>query len=534
MPDDSTETLDQTETIEFLADGASHGMPGATVERRETHISYVFLVGDRVLKLKRAVTFDYLDFASVTQREAACLAELHINRRTAPDLYLGVRKIARQANGTLAFDSEGPAVDWVVEMRRFEDDGLFDRLAESRRLTPPLMRALADEIARFHATAEPNTRAGGANAMAAIIAGNDTNLRAAGALFDGDAVTRLRETATAALADIAVLLDRRRDRGHVRRCHGDLHLGNICLYQGRPTLFDAIEFSDVFGTIDVLYDAAFLLMDLLHRGLPDLANLVANRYLDRSGEGDGLQALPLFLSQRAAIRAHVTAAAHARRTKDDQAEAMAATARAYLALAHDLLQGAPPRLVAIGGFSGTGKSTVAQGLAPLFLPAPGARVLRSDVRRKLLAGVEPETRLPPTAYDTWSNRRVYDALEAEAAATLAAGYSVIVDAAYLREDERRSIAAVAARAGAPFAGLWLAAPADRLRARIAGRRGDASDADLAVLEAQLGYDLGTLDWRRVHAEGDPGRTLAESRATLGFPSGGDGSDRCTANLPPKR
>lgn len=533
MPDDKPD--DQTGTIEFLADGASHGLPGAPVEHIETHISHVFLVGDRVLKLKRAVTYSYLDFATIAQREAACRAELAINRRTAPTLYLGVRKIVRRADGALAFDGDGPAVDWVVEMRRFDGSGLFDRLAETHRLTQELMRTLADEIADFHRAAEVSRDHGGAAAIAAAIAGNDENLKAArleggGALLDQDEVARLRAASTEALAEIATLLDRRRQEGHVRRCHGDLHLGNICLLDGRPTLFDAIEFSAAFGTIDVLYDVAFLLMDLIHRDLPELANLVANRYLDRSGEGDGLAALPLFLSLRAAIRAHVTAATLVHRTDPRATDGMAGTARAYLDLAVDLLDRPPPRLIAIGGLSGSGKSTVAQALAARFRPAPGARLLRSDVRRKLIAGVAPETRLPPGAYDQAGNRRVYDALAADAATALASGFSVIVDAAFLREEERRAIATVASRARVPFTGLWLAAPPERLRARIAGRHGDASDADLAVLAAQLGYDLGRLDWRQVDAGGDAAHTLAASQRAVDHL----GDEVRAADPPPKR
>lgn len=524
MPDD------QTQTIAFLADGANHGLPGAPVEHIETHISHIFLVGDRVLKLKRAVTYSYLDFATVAQREAACRAELDINRRTAPTLYLGVRKIVRLADGALAFDGDAQAVDWVVEMRRFDGAGLFDRLAEAHRLTPRLMRTLADEIADFHRAAEVSHDHGGAAAIAATIAGNNENLKAAGALLDQHKVARLRVASTAALAEIAPLLDRRRQAGHVRRCHGDLHLGNICLLDGRPTLFDAIEFSAAFGTIDVLYDLAFLLMDLIHRSLPDLANLVANRYLDMSGEGDGLVALPLFLSLRAAIRAHVTAATLVHRTDDGGSGRMAAEAQAYLDLAIALLDRAPPRLIALGGLSGSGKSTVAQGLAARLRPAPGARLLRSDVKRKLLAGVAPETRLPPGAYDQASNRRVYDALAADAAASLAAGFTVIVDAAYLREEERRAIATIAGRARVPFVGLWLTAPPERLRTRIAGRLGDASDADLAVLEAQLGYDLGRLDWRQVDAGGDPEDTLAASWKAVDHPE----DTVRTADLLPKR
>jgi len=267
----------------------------------------------------------------------------------------------------------------------------------------------------------------------------------------------------------------------VRRCHGDLHLRNICLLDGKPTLFDCLEFSDALASIDVLYDLAFLLMDLEHRGLTDFANLVLNRYLDLTDEDDGLPAMPLFLSLRAAIRAHVTAtamdqAAHAESTLD-----MAAEARRYLDLAAQLLRPRPRRLVAIGGLSGSGKSTLAAALAPGI----GARVLRSDVIRKHLFGVAPETRLPASAYAPEVSHRVYETLGEKAAAALAAGYSVIIDAVSLKPEERRSFAPVAEAAAVPFWGLWLAAPASTMEARLRARRHDASDASPEVLTQQL-------------------------------------------------
>ena len=190
------------------------------------------------------------------------------------------------------------------------------------------------------------------------------------------------------------MLDRRGAAGKVRRCHGDLHLRNVCLFEGKPTLFDCLEFSDELASVDVLYDLAFLLMDLEHRGLADFANLVLNRYLDLTGEDDGLAALPLFLSLRAAIRAHVTAAAMERAAQSAAEPAMAAEARRYLELAAQFLRPRSCRLIAIGGLSGTGKSTLAAALAPCL----GARVLRSDVIRKRLFGVAPETQLPASAY----------------------------------------------------------------------------------------------------------------------------------------
>lgn len=500
---------DQREVIAFLSEGASYGRPAAAVERIETHISIVFLVADRAYKLKRAVRFSYVDYSTPALREKHCRAELALNRRTAPALYLCVRAITRGPGGNLAFDGDGAVLDWVVEMRRFSERDLFDRLAEAHKLTPDLMRDLADAVAGFHGAAEI-APGGGRAGIAETIAANRHNLLRSCPPLDPQEVEKLHAAWTAALSAVGGLLDVRRDEGKVRRCHGDLHLRNICLLDGRPTPFDCIEFSDRLACIDVLYDLAFLLMDLVRRGLNGLASIVFNRYLDLTADLDGLPALPLFMSMRAAVRALV-AATLARQNGADRA---AREAQAYLAIAGALLRPHPPCLIAIGGRSGVGKSTLAQALAPDLPPAPGARVVRSDVLRKRLFDVAPEVRLPPSAYETAVTERVYRGLHEQALTSLAAGYTVIVDAAFLREDERRHIAACAARAGVPFVGLWLEAPSDVLAARIGARRRDASDADVEVLRRQLAVDPGPIAWHRIDATQGLAASLATARGLI--------------------
>jgi aminoglycoside phosphotransferase family enzyme/predicted kinase len=507
---------DQKEVISFLADGASYGKPSLTVERIETHVSIVFLIDDRAYKLKRAVSFSYLDFSTIALRERFCRAELALNRRTAAALYLGVRAITRGADGNLAFDGDGSAVDWVLEMQRFRQSDLFDHLAESRTLTPELMRDLTDVIAAFHAAAEVTPEHGGRAGIEKTIAGNHANLVKSCPPFEARQVERLNSASMARLAAIGAGLDARRGSGRVRRCHGDLHLRNVCLFDGRPTLFDCIEFSDAISCIDVLYDLAFLLMDLVHRDLSGLANIVFNRYLDLTVDLDGLSALPLFMSVRAAVRAHVSAA----RNRQKPSSRTLQDAHSYLSLAGALLGSHPPRLIAIGGLSGVGKSTLAQALAPGFLPAPGARVIRSDILRKRLFYVAPETRLPRSAYGAATTERVYRALHDQAAATLAAGYSAIVDATFLREEERQHIAACAERDGVAFVGLWLAAPRDVLAARISARGRDPSDADALVLSQQLEVDTGVIAWHRIDATGDSPASLAAAQGVIGLPAAG--------------
>ena len=423
-----------------------------------------------------------------------------------------MRAVTRAGGGGLAFDGGGAVVDWVLEMRRFGAEDLFDRMAEAHRLTPQLMRDLADIIADFHRSAEIVAGRGGSATLDATITGNNANLRLAAPPLDRGMVDTLCAASRERLIAVGPLLDRRRDHGLVRRCHGDLHLRNICLFEGRPTLFDGIEFNDDFACIDPLYDLAFLLMDLAHRGLAEFGNLIFNRYLDRTGDSDGLAAMPLFLSLRAAVRAHVLGALLRSAGGEAQDAATAQEARAYLALALALLSPCRPRLIAVGGLSGSGKSTVAAALAAGLAPTPGARVIRTDTLRKRLAGVAPETRLPPTTYTLEASRRVYAALDAEAGTTLAAGYSVIADAAFLRPEERQAIAATAQAVGVPFTGLWLEAPAHLLARRVEERRADASDADRRIIEHQLAMDIGTLDWHPIDASGDTASTIAAARA----------------------
>ena len=505
----------QSEVIVFLCRPESYGLDGGpAVETAETHISIVFLAGEHAYKLKRAVKFPYLDFSTPELRHAACEAELALNRRTAPHLYLEVRAISRRPDGSIGWGDEGTPLDWVVVMRRFDQAQLFDRLARAGGLTAPLMLDLAAHIAEFHRAAEPRPHHGGGAVMQEVAATNLRILRdrhAAG--FDAARVDALEQRLHEALARLGPLLDKRRAQGKVRRCHGDLHLRNICLFDGKPLIFDCIEFSEPIASIDVLYDVAFLLMDLLHCGEARCANLVLNRYLDLTGEDDGLAAMPVFMTLRAVIRAHVTAsvAEHATGGKRD---AQFADARDYAERATAIMRPSPPRLVAVGGLSGSGKSSLAARLAPELGIAPGARVLRSDVLRKRRFGLMPEERLPPEGYRPDVTAQVYRELCERAAAALASGYAAVIDAVALREQERRAFLEVAQNANVPFTGLWLDAPAAAMRARIESRRGDASDASPDILDQQLQSDPGSLDWRRMDARGDLEETLARARQAL--------------------
>ena len=503
----------QQTVVDFLMRPATHG--GAAVERIDTHSAMVFLAGPRALKLKRAVTFDYLDFSTEALRRAACEAEVRINRRTAPSIYRGVVSITRESNGSLALSGAGTPVDWLVDMVRFDQDALFDRLAARGQLDLSLMRPLGIAIAQFHEAAERRDDRGGSAGMDWVITGNALGFAEQGAgILDPEICAEVTRLSQQELERVREVVERRRRDGLVRQCHGDLHLRNIVLLDGHPTLFDAIEFNDDIACIDVLYDFAFLLMDLWRRELPRHANAVFNGYVTRTGDLSGLALLPLFLSCRAAVRAKTSATSarlqtDARRTPEHQA-----LARGYPSMARELLTPAPPRLVAVDGLSGSGKSTFARALAPSIGSVPGALILRSDEIRKMLFGVAEQQRLGPDGYTPEATTRVYRKLADDAGAALRAGHSVIVDAVFATPAERSAIERTASSSSVPFVGIWLEAPQEVLVARAEQRVRDVSDADADIVRRQLTYDLGAIGWHRLDASTSTESVLAQATPLL--------------------
>ena len=434
-----------------------------TVERIDTHAAVVFLAGKYAFKIKRAVKLPYLDFSTLEKRRAVCEREVQINRRTAPDIYLGVVPIVRTGEGLLAIGGEGEPVEWAVKMRRFDQAELFDRQAHAGTLPLDLMRSLAKEVADLHVGETPIRKFDGADMMKQVIEPLMASLGRDRSVLDEKDVADYAAAVRRELRAQAGLLRDRARQGYVRHCHGDLHLQNIVRIDGEPVLFDAIEFDERIATIDTLYDKAFLLMDLWHRDLRGHANQLLNAYLRHAGRERpiaslrGLALLPLFLSVRASVRAMVgldrlpfTAKAGIKAARRDVA--------VYFRLAREFLQPEAPRLIAIGGLSGTGKSTLAAALAPDIGAVPGAVVFRSDIERKRLAGVEETTRLTAAHYSAAATGRVYRALAAKAETALAAGRTVIMDAVFARPDQRQRAEQLARRAGVPFTGLWLEAP----------------------------------------------------------------------------
>ena len=475
---------EQTEVAAFL-----RRLAGA--DPIETHISLVYVGADTVWKLKKSVRLLFLDFTGLDDRRHFAERELALNRAAAPGMYRDVVPIRRAPDGGLTLDGAGdwpvvdwPVVDWVLRMARIEAGDFLPDVAAAGRLDPPLLDAIGDAIAAYHAGLPPLT--GVLPDMRQTAIGNAHAARDAD--LPAETVGRWETAVSAKLTLLSDWTHARSAAGFVRRGHGDLHLGNLCLWRGRPVPFDALEFDERLATVDLGYDLAFLLMDLDVRVSRSSANRMLNRYVARTADVGLVRGLPVFLSIRALIRAHVES-----RTEHSDPAAR------YLAASLDYLSPPAPVVVAIGGLPGTGKSTLARLLAPDLGSAPGALIIRSDEIRKRQAGVSPEQRLPPSAYTPDASRTVFAELAEMTEAAATAGHAVIADATFMDPGHRLIVAAAAQASGAPFVGLWLEAPLAELERRVAERVGDASDATVDVLRSAARRDPGAGGWHRIDA-----------------------------------
>ncbi len=531
-PDDGREgrPSDWEEVAAFLERPESHGRTDP-VRRIDTHAAVVFLAGPLAYKIKRPVAFPFLDFSTLQRRATACRREICIDRAIAPAIYRRVVPITRETDGRLAIDGHGTTVEWAVEMNRFDENATLDRLITRGPLDPLFIDDLADEIARAQSHARVREAGPWMADVRGYIEHNRTSFADRPDLFPPEAVERLHALTVARWEDAVDLVEDRGRLGRVRVGHGDLHCANVAMVDGRPQLFDAIEFDDAIATGDVLYDVGFLVMDLDVRGDRPAGRRLLNRWLqatarvEASGpslrdteeafltEVDGLAALPLWLTVRAGLRAKI-AAATARHLDGEARAEQEDLARRFFTAACGYVEPHRPRLIALGGLSGAGKSTLARAIASDVGPAPGAIVLRSDTIRKVIGGVGEFTRLGPEYYTREVSERVYRLLIAAAAATLAAGFSVVTDAVSLHPEERARFAAIARAAEANFTGLWLDVDPAVASARVDRRRDDASDADSAVVAFQSSRDPGTIDWHKLDSSGPKAVTLAAARAAL--------------------
>jgi aminoglycoside phosphotransferase family enzyme/predicted kinase len=504
----------QDAVFSLLCNPATYG-GNFEVHRCDTHAAAVFLAGNRALKVKKAVQFPFLDYSTLEKRKAACRAELEVNRRFAPHLYRRIVPITCESNDELALDGRGEAIEWAVEMTRFDENQTLDHIADRGEFDENIAGKLTDAVLSMHDRAEAVEATPWLSAIEQTIKLNTEALLQHDNLFPMQSVIELDRKTRTAFDRVLPLLATRGKKGLIRRGHGDLHLGNIAMLGGEPIAFDAIEFDPIIASGDVLYDLAFLLMDVIERSLYRPANVILNGYFAAAHmeDYDGLAALPLFMSLRAAIRAKVLAARLDQSMRNNSAKSVRNAVR-YFELALELMAETDPQLICIGGFSGTGKSVLARSLAPFVPPQPGALVLRSDVERKHLFGARGTDKLPAWAYCSDVSENVYAILNEKANRIVRARHSVIIDAVFAEPSHRAAVENVACDAKVGFRGLFLTADLDTRVKRISGRGPDASDADVKLACEQENVIVGTLAWHTVDACGSPEQTVANARAKL--------------------
>jgi len=482
---------EQTRLVRALCEPALYGPSCTTVRVIETHISYVLLTGRYAYKIKKAVNLGFVDFTTLDRRRFYCDRELELNRRFAPDIYLEVVAITGAVDAP-CLSGDGPALEYAVKMKEFPQDALFTSVLARGALTPAHIDALAGEVVAFHASAAVaafETRFGSPREILALAVENFSEIEPL--LEDASdlrAIAALRRWTEREHATRTTLFADRQRRGFVRACHGDLHLRNIALIDGRVTMFDGIEFNEAMRWSDVMADVAFLVMDLNDRGRPGLASRFLNAYLEQTGDYKGVQSLRFYVVYRAMVRAKV-ACMRASQTSDPRNRtAKIAECREYLALAARCSEPTAHGIVVTRGPTGSGKTTHSQALVEL---ADAIRI-RTDVERKRLHGLAALSRsgspLNAGLYSAAATERTYRHIAQLTRAVAGAGYPVVVDGTFLERSQRARFRQLAADLNVPFVIVDFVAPADTLRMRVNRRHAaarDASEADIHVLEHQL-------------------------------------------------
>jgi aminoglycoside phosphotransferase family enzyme/predicted kinase len=498
--------------IAALSEPDAYPQPVDRVEVRQTHISVVFLAGEHVYKIKKPVNLGFLDFSTLEKRRHFCEEEVRLNRRLAPEVYLGVVPVTRRGE-SFAFEGGGEPVEWAVKMVRLPDDATLRRRLERGEVNDAVIRSLAQKLADFYSQPPTLTlphKGGGDKKKARgevadygrfdVVAGNARENFAQSAGHIGATVSQsvfeqLRELTKAELSRLRPLIDARAERGLSRDTHGDLRLGHVYLLPGplphsrgsdKLVIIDCIEFNERFRFADPVADMAFVEMDLIFHGRRDLARTFADAYFAATGDAEGRELLPFYVAYRAAVRAKVDGVKAAESEVPEADRAFVRTrARAHWLLALGELAGPAtrPGLVLVGGLPGTGKSTLARALAD----RAGFTVIRSDVVRKELAGRPPNEPTPADERERlysaeWTARTYAECLR-WADDALFAGRRVIVDATFADDVHRQQFLSLAARLAVPGVLLLCQADCEQVRKRLAERRGDASDADWAVYES---------------------------------------------------
>lgn len=478
-------------SLETLVDGLRRGDAyshevAEPVVVHQTHISVVFLAGEFAYKIKKPMKTDFLDYSKLGLRQHCCQEELRLDSRYSSDLYLRVVPITFDGE-RVEVDGEGETVEYAVMMRRFPEGALLSERIESHRMTTNEVFRLAETVATFHQSANvghdsiaekwPDFLVRNVHEITETLQRDATSSEATSS--EAATLKVLHDWSNGFFRDHLDLLSQRIEGGFIRSCHGDLHLANVVQWNGELIPFDGIEFNEHLQWIDVLSDAAFLAMDFAARGHLDLSRSFMNAYLEQTGDYGSLDLLRLFLLYRSLVRG---LAASMQGDQQDRKQ--------HIELAYRFTLRESPRLWITHGFSGSGKTTLSEAVVQRH----EAFRLRSDIERKRLFGLSPTDR--PSAdvrskmYDSDSNERTYSRLTEIAGDVLHAGYSVIIDATFLKQTDRERFHDLAQRNGVPLAILDCHSDPQTLRQRIADRRekdNDASDADLDVLDHQIAH-----------------------------------------------
>jgi hypothetical protein len=464
----------------------------AEIRLIQTHVSYVLLTGEYAYKVKKPVDFGFLDYSTLEKRHHFCQEELRLNRRGAAELYLDVLPIT-QIGEQFHLNGDGEVVEYVVKMCQFPQDTLLTSMYDRGELTEDLLVALAKEIAQFHAIAATNDYIRSFGEIPKVRQSIDENYDQTESYIGGPQTQQqfeeTRQYTDTFFAERQDLFAERMRQDRIRECHGDLHLRNICYWNDRLYLFDCIEFNEPFRFVDVMFDIAYIVMDLQARQRPDLCTLFLNTYLEQTGDWEGLKILPLYVSRQSYVRAKVTSFLLGDPgIPEADKKSLQETAALYYTLAWQVTKPKQGKLFIMSGLSGSGKTTTARKLAVY----QDAVHIRSDAVRKHLGGIPLDQRGGDDLYTPEMTQKTYGRLLDLGIQLASEGYPVILDAKYDRQSLRQEVIAKAEARQVPVQIIRCEAPVEVLRDRLDTRTGDIADATTDILAKQT-YESFTAD-----------------------------------------